>query len=58
MAEKKSNRVQLVYDQIVKMILYGDIPYGEKINKNELAEKLNVSMTPVNEAINRLTGTG
>ncbi len=58
MPEKKSNRVQLVYNQIVRMILYGDIPYGEKINKNELAEKLNVSMTPVNEAINRLTGTG
>lgn len=58
MAEKKSNRVKLVHDQIIKMILQGEIPYGEKINKHDIAEKLNVSMTPVNEAINRLTGMG
>jgi DNA-binding GntR family transcriptional regulator len=56
--EIKNSRGTLVHDQIIKMIMDGEIPFGEKINKNFIADKLNVSMTPVNEAINRLTVMG
>lgn len=45
-----------VYENIRNMILNGDLPAGEKINKNELVERLDVSLTPINAAISRLVG--
>jgi len=45
-----------VYDSIRRMILDGDLPPGEKINKNDLAERLDVSLTPINASISRLVG--
>ncbi len=48
----------LVYDQIVRMILNTDLEPGQKINRKELAHILGVSMTPVNEALSRLTQEG
>jgi DNA-binding GntR family transcriptional regulator len=38
------------------MILSGELPPRSKINKNRLAEYLEVSLTPINTAISRLTG--
>ncbi len=56
MAKKLSKEVlsELVYDQIVKMLLNKDLQPGEKILKKELADQLGVSMTPVTEALSRL----
>jgi len=48
----------LVYDQIVRMMLNKDLKPGEKIQKKELAELLGVSQTPINEAVNRLIREG
>jgi len=46
----------LVYQSIKDMIFDGFLPPGEKINKIDLSRQLGVSITPVNEVINRLTG--
>ncbi len=48
--------VDLVYQRIKDMIFDGFLPPGEKINKIDLSRQLGVSITPVNEVINRLTG--
>lgn len=48
----------LVYNQIVKMLLNNDLKPGDKLLKKELASILGVSQTPVNEAINRLIREG
>lgn len=45
-----------VYERIRSSILDGEIKPGAKINKQELAESLGVSLTPVNDAVNRLAG--
>ena len=46
----------MVYQSIKDMIFDGFLPPGEKINKIDLSRQLGVSITPVNEVINRLTG--
>jgi len=57
MAKIKNDRlVDLVYEKVKKMIFDGVLIPGEKINKIELANILGVSITPVNEVVNRLTG--
>ncbi len=48
----------LVYDQIVKMLLNNDLQAGQRIQKKELADLLGVSMTPVSEALSRLVQEG
>ncbi|MDA3809461.1 MAG: GntR family transcriptional regulator [Spirochaetaceae bacterium] len=48
----------LVYKQIVKMLLNNDLKPGQKIQKKELADMLEVSMTPVSEALSRLIREG
>lgn len=45
-----------VYDSIKRMIEDGVLAPGTKVRKQELAETLGVSQTPINEALNRLTG--
>lgn len=48
----------LVYDQLVKMLLNKDLKPGEKILKKDLADILGVSLTPLSEALNRLIQEG
>ncbi len=48
----------LVYDQIVKMLLNKDLKPGDKVQKKELADILGVSLTPVSEALSRLIREG
>jgi DNA-binding GntR family transcriptional regulator len=48
----------LVYDQIVRMLLNHDLKPGDKVLKKELATVLGVSQTPINEAVNRLLREG
>lgn len=40
-----------VYEALRKTIIIGEIPAGERINEKELAEKLNISRTPVRYAL-------
>jgi DNA-binding GntR family transcriptional regulator len=53
--ENKSLR-QNVYEQIRALIDSGELAFGEKINKIDLAERFSVSQTPINDALNRLVG--
>jgi DNA-binding GntR family transcriptional regulator len=53
---KNDHLVDLVYQRIKDMILNGILIPGNKINKMELSEQLGVSITPINEVVNRLTG--
>ncbi len=49
---------EMVYRNIRDQILYGDLPPGQPITIQGLVENLEVSMTPVREAIRRLTAEG
>lgn len=58
--EKKSQKPlkELVYLELKHKILTGEIPSQTRLMEVELSEKLNVSRTPVREAIRRLTDDG
>lgn len=43
-----------VYDQLAHAIINGSLPPGERLRINELAEAMEVSRTPVREALQRL----
>jgi DNA-binding GntR family transcriptional regulator len=49
---------EIIYEQIKKGILNGDILPGEKLNQDDLAKKLDVSRMPVRDALKRLTNDG
>ena len=53
---EKQALFDLAYERIRKMIDEGELQPGEKINKRALVELLGVSLTPINEALNRLAG--
>ena len=53
---KNSFLADAVYEKIKQMIVDGDLVPGSKISKKEIAKSLAVSLTPVNEAISRLSG--
>lgn len=55
---KKDALGSLAYERIKQMISDGALGPGERIGKQELADTLGVSQTPVSEAINRLAGEG
>ncbi len=49
---------EMVYRSIRDQILYGELTPGEPVTIQGLVEKLGTSMTPVREAIRRLTAEG
>ncbi len=55
---QKSTLSEIVYERITQMLFDGVYLPGAPITRKELAEKLNVSPTPVGEAIARLVGEG
>ncbi len=55
---KKSILSELAYEKIIQMLFDKIIDAGEKINKQDIVNALGISMTPINEAINRLIGEG
>jgi len=50
LAQKKT-LVEQAYDALLEAICSGDIPPGERLNQDDLAERLKVSRQPVNSAI-------
>lgn len=54
----QENLGQRTYNILSEMILNGDLAYGEPVQERPLAGLLNVSRTPVREAINRLEAEG
>jgi len=53
-----SDHVSLAYEGIRTMLLRNEIRPGRKIAYRQLAEKLNMSLTPVIQALNRLEHQG
>lgn len=49
---------ELVRDQVRQMILDGELPVGSRLVQSELAHQLNVSTTPVREALRDLATEG
>jgi DNA-binding GntR family transcriptional regulator len=47
-----------VYGSLKAMIITGQLPPGARVTENELATRLNVSRTPVREALNRMERDG
>jgi DNA-binding GntR family transcriptional regulator len=57
-SQNKSDAAQLAYDGIRWMLFHNEIVPGQKISYRELAEKLNLSLTPVIQALKRLEHQG
>jgi len=58
-AEIKKTVVSVfVYESLKKMIFEGTLNPGAKIDRKEIAERLGISQTPLNDALNKLTGEG
>ena len=57
-AIQKRSLVDQVYERLRGDIITLRIPFGSKINVNELQDTLGVSCTPIREAINRLQQEG
>lgn len=55
---RKVDLRQVVYDKLKEAIVEGMIAPGERLSEIELATKLDVSRTPVREAIRQLSQTG
>lgn len=47
-----------VYQEIKKALFDGTWPAGARLDRKQLAERFGISQTPVNDALNRLTGEG
>ncbi len=58
MNQNKSGLSAEVYQNILQLILCRELPGGALIKERQLALKLNVSRTPVREAINQLEAQG
>lgn len=48
----------LVYNQLIQMLLNRDLKPGQRVVKKELAAIMDVSQTPINEAFSRLVTQG
>lgn len=55
---QKPSYVQMAYDGIKNLIIEEEISPGELLSENQLAAYLNMSRTPVREAIRRLQAEG
>lgn len=49
---------EIVFDGIRKAIIKGAIPVGQRINEKEYAERMNISRTPIRDALHRLEEEG
>lgn len=57
-AQAPSNRTTEVYEQLRQAIVEGSIRPNERLIESDLAERLNVSRTPIRESMLRLAGDG
>lgn len=58
MDEGGLNRVSKLVGQIEAMILGGELPPGTKLDEQVLAQRFEVSRTPIREALRQLAATG
>jgi DNA-binding GntR family transcriptional regulator len=50
----RPNLSEIAYDEIKEMILTGELAQGDRIVLERMSEKLNLSITPIREALNKL----
>jgi DNA-binding GntR family transcriptional regulator len=50
----RPNLSEIAYDEIKEMILTGELAQGERIILENMSQKLNLSITPLREALNKL----
>ena len=55
---KKKSLTDVAFEKIKELILNEEIEPGEMVSENQLAEYLNMSRTPIREAIRRLEADG
>ena len=53
-----SSKSDVAYAELRRLILNGDLPAGSRLSQYELAEQMRMSITPLREAIRRLSGEG
>ena len=53
-----SSKSDVAYHELRRLILNGDLPAGSRLAQYELAEQLRMSITPLREAIRRLSSEG
>lgn len=58
MTEKKNSLADEVYDHLLRQMLEQTLTYGQKIQEEELSKTLNISRTPIREAVRRLEADG
>jgi len=56
--DKPVSLLEFAYGKIKAKILAGELPPGHKLSAKTISESLNISQTPVKEAINRLVAEG
>ncbi len=53
-----SSKSDVAYSELRRLILSGDLPAGSRLAQYELAEQMRMSITPLREAIRRLSSEG
>lgn len=53
-SETKPNLTEQVYDQLIQILISGELRPGDVIVERRMAERLNASRTPIREALGRL----
>ena len=56
--KKKQTLKEIARDEIVQLILKGELSPGDRINESKICEQLNMSKSPVREAITELVSEG
>lgn len=57
-AIRRNTLAELVYNELKQLVLTGELSPGMRINEVQLAQRFEVSPTPVREALNKLRGDG
>lgn len=57
-AGQKPNLTEQVYDQLIGLLIAGELRPGDVITERRMAERLNASRTPIREALGRLESEG
>ncbi|WP_083988804.1 GntR family transcriptional regulator [Devosia geojensis] len=55
---QRPNLTEQVYEQLIELLISGELKPGDVITERRMAERLNASRTPIREALGRLEAEG